>query len=59
MKILLCTLNYTPELTGIGKYSGEMAAWLAAGAWCSRGDGAAVLPGLEGGRRLFSYFLPP
>ena len=29
MKILLCSLNYTPELTGIGKYSGEMAAWLA------------------------------
>ena len=22
-------LNYTPELTGIGKYTGEMAAWLA------------------------------
>lgn len=30
MKILLSTLNFTPELTGIGKYSGEMAAWLAA-----------------------------
>lgn len=30
MKILLCSLNYAPELTGIGKYSGEMAAWLAA-----------------------------
>jgi colanic acid biosynthesis glycosyl transferase WcaI len=23
-------LNYAPELTGIGKYSGEMASWLAA-----------------------------
>lgn len=29
MKILLSTLNFTPELTGIGKYSGEMASWLA------------------------------
>ncbi len=30
MKVLLCSANYAPELTGIGKYSGEMAAWLAA-----------------------------
>ena len=30
MKILLYGLNYAPELTGIGKYTGEMAAWLAA-----------------------------
>lgn len=30
MKILLYSLNYAPELTGIGKYSGEMAVWLAA-----------------------------
>lgn len=29
MKILLYSLNFTPELTGIGKYSGEMAEWLA------------------------------
>lgn len=29
MKILLYTLNFFPELTGIGKYSGEMAEWLA------------------------------
>lgn len=29
MKILLYGLNYTPELTGIGKYSGELADWLA------------------------------
>ena len=29
MKLLLYGLNYTPELTGIGKYTGEMAAWLA------------------------------
>ena len=30
MKILILSLNYVPELTGIGKYSGEMAEWLAA-----------------------------
>jgi putative colanic acid biosynthesis glycosyltransferase WcaI len=30
MRILLLTLNYFPELIGIGKYSGEMAEWLAA-----------------------------
>jgi colanic acid biosynthesis glycosyl transferase WcaI len=29
MKILLYGLNYSPELTGIGKYSGEMCEWLA------------------------------
>lgn len=29
MKILLIGINYLPELTGIGKYSGEMAEWLA------------------------------
>lgn len=29
MKILLYGINYIPELTGIGKYSGEMARWLA------------------------------
>ena len=29
MRILVYGLNYTPELTGIGKYTGEMAAWLA------------------------------
>lgn len=29
MKILIYGLNFAPELTGIGKYSGEMAAWLA------------------------------
>ncbi|OYT97733.1 MAG: colanic acid biosynthesis glycosyltransferase WcaI [Pseudomonas sp. PGPPP3] len=28
MKILLHGINYSPELTGIGKYSGEMARWL-------------------------------
>ncbi len=30
MKILLCGINFAPELTGIGKYTGELAAWLAA-----------------------------
>jgi colanic acid biosynthesis glycosyl transferase WcaI len=30
MKILICSVNFAPEPTGIGKYSGEMAAWLAA-----------------------------
>lgn len=29
MKILLYGINHAPELTGIGKYTGEMAAWLA------------------------------
>ncbi|WP_272889720.1 glycosyltransferase WbuB [Stutzerimonas stutzeri] len=29
MKYLLYGINYSPELTGIGKYSGEMAEWLA------------------------------
>ena len=27
MKILLYGINFSPELTGIGKYTGEMAAW--------------------------------
>jgi len=30
VRALLCSLNYAPELTGIGKYTGEMAEWLAA-----------------------------
>lgn len=29
MRILLVGINYAPELTGIGKYSSEMAEWLA------------------------------
>ena len=29
MKVLVYGINYAPELTGIGKYSGEMAAWMA------------------------------
>ena len=28
MRILLYGINYSPELTGIGKYSGEMVEWL-------------------------------
>lgn len=28
MKLLIYSLNYSPELTGIGKYSGEMSKWL-------------------------------
>jgi colanic acid biosynthesis glycosyl transferase WcaI len=30
MRILIYSANFAPEPTGIGKYSGEMAAWLAA-----------------------------
>lgn len=30
MKILLYSMNFAPELVGIGKYSGEMAQWLHA-----------------------------
>jgi colanic acid biosynthesis glycosyl transferase WcaI len=30
MRTLIYGLNFSPELTGIGKYTGEMAAWLAA-----------------------------
>lgn len=30
MKILIYCINFAPELTGIGKYTGEMATWLAA-----------------------------
>lgn len=30
MRILLYGINFSPELTGIGKYTGEMAGWLSA-----------------------------
>jgi colanic acid biosynthesis glycosyl transferase WcaI len=30
LRVLLYGINYAPELTGCGKYTGEMAAWLAA-----------------------------
>ena len=29
VRILIYGINYCPELTGIGKYTGEMASWLA------------------------------
>ena len=29
MKILFYGINFSPELTGIGKYTGEMAQWFA------------------------------
>ena len=29
MRILIYDINYSPELTGVGKYTGEMGAWLA------------------------------
>ncbi|MXN91980.1 WcaI family glycosyltransferase [Flavobacterium sp. Sd200] len=29
MKILIFGINYSPELTGIGKYTGEMGSWLS------------------------------
>jgi len=38
MRILIYGINYAPELTGIGKYTGEMAEWLA-----SRGHDVQVL----------------
>jgi colanic acid biosynthesis glycosyl transferase WcaI len=30
MRILIYGVSFAPELTGVGKYTGEMAAWLAA-----------------------------
>lgn len=30
MRILIQSINFSPELTGIGKYTGEMAEWLTA-----------------------------
>ena len=38
MRILIYGLNYSPELTGIGKYTGEMSSWLA-----SRGHEVRVI----------------
>jgi colanic acid biosynthesis glycosyl transferase WcaI len=29
MKIIIYSINYAPEVTGIGKYNGEMGEWLA------------------------------
>ena len=41
MKLLIYGLNYAPEPTGIGKYTGEMAEWLAA-----QGHAVEVICGL-------------
>lgn len=41
MRILIYSLNYAPESTGTGKYTGEMASWLA-----SRGHTVEVICGL-------------
>ncbi len=30
MKILICGINHAPELTGIGRYTGDLTGWLAA-----------------------------
>ena len=38
MKLLLASLNFAPELTGIGKYNGEMAPWFVL-----QGDDVSVL----------------
>ena len=38
LRILIYGINFAPELTGIGKYTGEMAAWLA-----SRGHSVRVV----------------
>ena len=41
MKILIYSVNFAPEPTGVGKYSGEMAEWLVA-----RGDTVRVVAAL-------------
>lgn len=38
MRILIYGINFSPELTGIGRYTGEMANWLSA-----RGHGVRVV----------------
>ena len=38
MKLLLVSLNYAPELTGIGKYNGEMCPWFV-----DAGDDVSVI----------------
>lgn len=35
-RIMLIAINYWPELTGIGKYTGEMAEWLVENGWSVR-----------------------
>ena len=41
MKLLLVSINFAPELTSTGKYTGELAAWLA-----SRGHQVTAIAGL-------------
>jgi colanic acid biosynthesis glycosyl transferase WcaI len=41
VKLLLLSLNFAPELTSTGKYTGEFAAWLA-----DRGHEVTVIAGL-------------
>lgn len=41
LKVLIQSLNYAPELTATGRYTGEMAEWLAA-----RGHDVHVIAGL-------------
>ena len=41
MKILIYGINYAPELTGIGKYTGEMGAWLV-----QQGHDVTVITGM-------------
>jgi colanic acid biosynthesis glycosyl transferase WcaI len=59
VKILVYGINFAPELTGIGKYSAEMAAWLAAAGHEVRVVTAppyypkwAVWPGYHAGRYI-------
>src|ERR1700738_4201834 len=74
MRILIYSANFAPEPTGIGKYSGEMAAWLAGHGHELRGvaappyypEGRAArrgcvwpLPSGGGGRTALRYFCPP
>ena len=57
MKLLIYGINFTPELTGIGKYTGDMAQWLASAGHDVRVvtappyyPGWAVWPGFHAGR---------
>ena len=57
LRLLIYGINYAPELTGIGKYSGDMAEWLAAAGHDVRVVTAppyypdwAVWPGYSGSR---------
>ncbi|SUY94619.1 colanic acid biosynthesis glycosyl transferase [Citrobacter braakii] len=60
MKILVYGINYSPELTGIGKYTGEMVEWDGA----ARGHDVRVITAppllspVEGKRQLFILALP-